>query len=43
MPWREVTVMQEKAHFIERYLKKDCSMSELCKEFLISRRLAINY
>lgn len=38
MPWREVTVMQEKARFIERYLKKDCSMSDLCKEFSISRK-----
>ncbi len=38
MPWREVTVMQEKAGFIERYLKQDCSMSALCKEYLISRK-----
>lgn len=38
MPWKEVTVMQQKEKFIERFLKKDCSMSDLCKEFSISRK-----
>lgn len=38
MPWNEVTVMDQKKRFIEEYLKKDRSITELCKQFTISRK-----
>lgn len=38
MPWKEVTVMSEKKRFIEHYLMKECSITDLCKEFSISRK-----
>jgi putative transposase len=38
MPWEEISVMQERCRFIERWLEHDKSPSELCREFGISRK-----
>lgn len=38
MPWKEVTVMQQKRIFIEKYLEQTHTMSQLCSLFSISRK-----
>ncbi|TNH28110.1 helix-turn-helix domain-containing protein, partial [Testudinibacter sp. TR-2022] len=37
MPWKTVSVMEQKICFIQAYLAKRTSKSELCKQFGISR------
>lgn len=38
MPWKEVTVMQEKEAFVAAAIQKEISFSQLCKEYGISRK-----
>ena len=38
MPWKEVTVMQEKETFISAAIQKEISFSQLCSEYGISRK-----
>ena len=38
MPWKETCVMDEKLQFISYYLQDEWSVSELCREFGISRK-----
>ena len=37
MPWKRVDVMKERARFVARALAPDRNMSELCRQFGISR------
>lgn len=43
MPWKETCVMDERVEFIGLYRRGDYSMSELCREFGISRKTGYKY
>lgn len=43
MPWKEVTVMEEKRRFIEAYLGREGSFSDLCGTFNISTKTGYKY
>jgi len=47
MPWKETTIMEQKVEFISEWLSNNYTITELCKEFEISRptgyRLIHNY
>lgn len=43
MPWRNVSAMEQKREFINRYLSGAYSLSQLCREFKISRPTARKY
>lgn len=43
MPWKETCVMDEKLQFISYYLQDEWSVSELCREFGISRKTGYKY
>lgn len=47
MPWKETTTMEQKVEFICEWLSENYTITELCKEFSISRptayRLIIRY
>lgn len=38
MPWKEVCMEEERLKFVGMYLEEDYTMSELCREFGISRK-----
>lgn len=38
MPWKEVTLMDDKVNFISDYLKQYFSMTELCERYNVSRK-----
>lgn len=38
MPWKRVTPMEERKAFLEAYLQSNCSFSELCRSYNISRK-----
>jgi len=38
MPWKETNVVDERLHFLKKYLRQEKSMSSLCREFNISRK-----
>ena len=38
MPWKELSVMEERLKFLGEYLKQERSMSALCRDFGISRK-----
>src|SRR6185369_5623945 len=38
MPWKEVNSMDERIKFVARYLGDECTMTELCRAFGISRK-----
>jgi putative transposase len=38
VPWKETCAMEERIRFISHYLEGELSMSELCREFNISRK-----
>lgn len=43
MPWKETCVMDERVEFIGMYLGGDYTVSELCREFGISRVTGYKY
>lgn len=43
MPWRNTTIMDEKYFFINEYLAHRYTITELCKQFGISRTLGYKY
>jgi len=43
MPWRNTTIMDEKYFFINEYRAHNFTMTELCKQFGISRTLGYKY
>jgi transposase len=43
MPWKEVTVMEEKRRFIEAYLHSNSAFSVLCATFGISTKTGYKY
>ena len=43
MPWKETYVMDEKLKFISYYLQNEWSVSDLCREFEISRKTGYKY
>ena len=43
MPWNDVSVMDQKREFINLYISGAYSLSELCREFNISRPTARKY
>ena len=40
MPWKETTTMEQKVEFICEWLSEKYTITELCKEFIISRPTA---
>ena len=40
MPWKETTTMEQKVEFICEWLSGNYTITELCKEFRISRPTA---
>src|SRR4051812_48511062 len=38
MPWKQVTIMSEKLHFVEICSRPNANISELCRQFGISRK-----
>jgi transposase len=38
MPWKQVSPMDERIKFVARYLADECTMTELCEDFEISRK-----
>ena len=43
MPWRNTTIMDEKYFFINEYLAHRHTITEICKQFGISRTLGYKY
>ena len=40
LPWKDTSPMQQRKAFIDEYLKKEHSVSELCRRFEVSRKTA---
>ncbi len=43
MPWRETCAMDERVKFVADHLSQDCSLSELCRRYGVSRSTAYKW
>jgi putative transposase len=43
LPWKDTSPMQQRKAFIDEYLRKEHSVSELCRRFGVSRKTAYNW
>jgi putative transposase len=43
LPWKDLSPMQQRKAFIDAYLRKEHSVSELCRRFGISRKTAYKW
>ncbi len=43
MPWKETTMLEQKLEFINEWRAGNFTLSELCREFEISRPTAYKY
>src|SRR4029078_3547620 len=43
MAWRETKVEDQRKHFIQKYLEKRSNLSDLCRQFEISRKCAYKW
>jgi transposase-like protein len=43
LPWKDTSPLQQRKAFIDEYLKKEHSVSELCRRFEVSRKTAYKW